>query len=102
MNLARLGRSIHPPWIEPIEAEWLPRVMNTALYLYEMPVETFDRFDVIAGYRISRTPVVAAGVKDVHLLPVEITSRGAEVRIVQSLWIRMRNAQPAPVIASGA
>jgi hypothetical protein len=91
-----------------IEAGWLVRAMTTAVYVYTLPPETFELFDANAGYWISREAVKRQGVTEIRVAALEITRRGAEVRLVESLWplhdavaastlefsmIRMRNAK---------
>jgi uncharacterized protein DUF6886 len=97
------------PAVVAIESGWLERVRSTRLYCYHMPAETFERLDAVAGYFVSRAPVVPSRV-EVFDYPVgELLRRGVELRIVESLWplrdavvasslqfslIRMRNAAP--------
>jgi hypothetical protein len=91
-----------------IEADWLVRAMTTAVYVYTLPSETFVLFDANAGYWISREPVKRQDVTEIRVAPRELTRRGAELRLVESLWplhdavaastlefsmIRMRNAK---------
>jgi hypothetical protein len=92
-----------------IEREWLDRVRCCRLYCYEMPPDTFECVDQCAGYFISRTSVVPAGVEVIDDAVSELRKRGVELRIVANLWplrdavlasslqfsmIRMRNALP--------
>ncbi|HYL15893.1 MAG TPA: hypothetical protein VEV41_22845 [Terriglobales bacterium] len=91
-----------------IEAEWLSRAMDVVLYVYNMPAQTFELFDAGAGYWLSREPVAPERGTEMHSPIREISRRGAEVRVLDSLWalheavadstlefsmIRMRNAK---------
>lgn len=90
-----------------IEAAWLQRVCSCRLHLYEVPVESFQLFDQIAGYWVSTGSVVPTQVTTVTDVATAITERGGELRVVHRLWplhhaianstlafsmIRMRNA----------
>ena len=91
-----------------IESAWLERLERARLYCYHLPPATFERLDATAGYFVSPEPVSPIGV-DVMINPrAELERRGAELRIVNELWllhdavvasslmfsmIRMRNAE---------
>lgn len=92
-----------------IEAAWRQAMAGATLYIYTFSAETFSLHDEIAGYWISRTPVVARAVDCIRDLPTAMAVRGVELHVVPSLWshfdaiqkstfhwsmIRMRNAQP--------
>ncbi len=94
-----------------IESAWLERVRKTRLYCYRLPDQAFFQVDKCAGYFHSREPVIPEGVEILDDLLAQLAKRGAEVRILPSLWdlhdavvrstlsfsiIRMRNAQPRP------
>ena len=81
------------------------------VYVYSMLPETFELFDANAGYWISREAVKRQDITEVLTAPLEIIRRGAEVRLLESLWplhdavaastlefsiIRMRNAKGRP------
>lgn len=91
-----------------IETTWLPVVNSATLHLYELPTDPFELNDQSAGYWVSRAEVVPRSVSRISDLPTAIVKRGAELRIVKSLWelhdevthstlnfsiIRMRNAE---------
>ena len=72
--------------------------------------------DAVAGYFVSRVPVVPVGVEVFEDPLFELLRRGAELRVLHSLWalrdavlasslqfsfIRMRNALPGPAGTSG-
>ncbi len=97
------------PCVVAIESAWLDRVRNARLYCYRLPEQTFFQVDKCAGYFHSREPVIPAGVDVLNDLLAQIAKRGAEVRVLPSLWelhdavaastlsysmIRMRNAGP--------
>jgi hypothetical protein len=94
-----------------IEEAWLPKVRNAQLYCYQMPVQDFALYDAIAGYWVSRHPIIPTAVRNLTNLLEEIADLGASLRSVASLWplhdeiasssltfsmIRMRNAAPRP------
>ena len=56
-----------------IEAGWLGRVCACTLFLYELPLGSFELWDESAGYWVSRQTVVPLGVTVVKVLPSAIT-----------------------------
>lgn len=98
-----------PKSVVAIEAGWLARVRAAVLYLYAMPGAGFTEIDRCAGYWVSRAAVVPFGRTVVTDCLAAILERGAELRVMPSLWalhdsvvastlefscIRMRNARP--------
>ena len=92
-----------------VETAWLRTIRDTRLYVYEFLPEGFALADEIAGYYVSRAPVVPVCEREVGDLLSKITSHDVELRVMPSLWklreavihstlaysiIRMRNAQP--------
>jgi len=69
-----------------IESRWVPRVRETSLYLYRMPVVGFELADAMAGYWISTKPVSPLDVMQVRDCMQAIVERNVELRIVPSLW----------------
>jgi len=91
------------------EAEWLARVQACTLYLYEMPVRTFEEALPEAGYWISRAAVAPERMTIQANLLGALANAGAEVRIINDFWpladavaasslqfsiLRKRNASP--------
>jgi hypothetical protein len=91
------------------EAEWLPRVRDAVLYLYEMPGETFTCALPEGGYWVSRAPVTPLKVALQADLLGALRDRDAEVRVLDDFWrlhdavaasslefsiLRKRNARP--------
>jgi len=91
-----------------IEAGWLERVRQTALFAYHLPGGSFHATEG-PGYRISRVAVTPHRVEPVGDLLARIAARGVELRLTPSLWplyrallpatlhysmVRMRNARP--------
>ncbi|MGH6911349.1 MAG: DUF6886 family protein [Phenylobacterium sp.] len=68
------------------EAAWLERVRGCALYLYDMPPETFEEALPEAGYWISREAVTPTGVLKRSDLMAALAEAGAEVRILDDFW----------------
>ena len=92
-----------------IESGWFERVRSARLYGYHLPVDTFECVDSCAGYFVSRVAIVPSGVEVFDDPVAELPRRGAELRVLPSLWslrdavvasslqfslIRMRNAVP--------
>jgi hypothetical protein len=90
-----------------IETSWLKRIRETELYAYTLPSETFECFDVNAGYYVSRKAVTPLSVDPVGDLLDRLVQTNIELRITPTLWklrdeiihssvsfsiIRMRNA----------
>ncbi len=91
-----------------IEHRWFDRLRTTRLYCYELPDNTFELVDDVAGYHVSRVSVVPLNVRMIEDPLTELTRHGAELRILPSLHnlrgqiigstlrysiIRMRNAR---------
>ena len=68
------------------EAGWLDRTRAVTLYIYEMPVETFELELQDAGYWISRSAVTPIGCEIVHDALAALAEAGAEVRVLQDFW----------------
>jgi hypothetical protein len=95
----------HP--VVAIEAGWLQRAIDAALWVYELPSHSFACIDQTAGYFVSRVSVVAISRRLVANPVLALASAGAELRVLPSLHalaaevtgsslafscIRMRNA----------
>jgi len=96
---------LHP--VVAIEAGWLQRAIDTALWVYEVPSHSFACIDQSAGYFVSRVSVGSISRRLVANPPLALASAGAELRVLPSLHalaaevaasslafscIRMRNA----------
>lgn len=68
------------------EAVWLERVRTATLYIYELPVATFEPELPEAGYWISRRPVAPLGCEVVSDLLAALVQAGAEVRVLKDFW----------------
>ncbi|WP_417307945.1 DUF6886 family protein [Devosia sp.] len=94
-----------------IEQAWAARVNAASVWVYDMPAESFRNIDPVAGYWISETPVTPVAARLETDLPARIAARGAQLRVLDSLWplhdvvtasglafsaIRMRNAALRP------
>ena len=92
-----------------VESAWFDRFRSCRLYCYQLPAETFACLDECAGYFVSRSSVVPAGVSIIDDVIGELLRIGVELRFVPNLWplrdavasstlqfsiIRMHNAQP--------
>ena len=107
---ALLGPGTSHP-VVAIEDVWLERAAQTALWLYTFAPEPFTVVDPGAGYYVSRQTVVPQTKRKVERPLAELVARGAELRVLPSLWplrdrvvssslqfscIRMRHAKPRP------
>jgi hypothetical protein len=96
---------LHP--VVAIEAGWVQRAIDTALWVYEFPSHSFACIDQSAGYFVSRVSVTAISRRLVASPLMALASAGAELRVLPSLHalaaevagsslafscIRMRNA----------
>jgi hypothetical protein len=101
------GTSFKP--VVAIESTWLPKVQKHTLYQYEFDPEGFELVDKIAGYWISRKPVVPIAETKIDDILAALLQHDVELRIMPSLWklreevinstlgysvIRMNHAQP--------
>ncbi|MEM9159156.1 MAG: DUF6886 family protein [Verrucomicrobiota bacterium] len=98
-----------PRCVVAIEEAWLERATEETLYLYGFDGDSFECVDEGAGYWVSRMALRPFAVYKIEKPLMELTTRGAELRVVASLWpvrdavlesslqfsfIRMRNAKP--------
>jgi hypothetical protein len=94
-----------------IEAVWLPEIKKHCLYQYEFDREGFTCVDEVAGYWISRKPVVPIAETRIDDVLSALLEHDVELRTMPSLWklreavinstlgfsiIRMHKAQPPP------
>jgi len=94
-----------------VEEDWMDRIEDATLFLYELPAERFISFDPGAGYWTSTEPVAPTSVAEISDLPAAMTQRRVDFAALPSLWalhdavaastlqfsmIRMRFAQPRP------
>lgn len=90
-----------------IEYAWLPRILATTLYRYELPPDTFESLQD-AGMWVSRETVTPARVEAIPDLVAALDDAGVELRLMdrltplQGVWeettmhwsgIRLRNAR---------
>lgn len=92
-----------------VECCWVHRIIEHRLVRYEFDPNGFELADEIAGYYVSREPVVPVVEIPIGDILAELLSHDVELRVMPSLWklrdevinsslgfslIRMRNAQP--------
>lgn len=92
-----------------IEAPWLYQSLNTPVWLYEMPAESFACADTTAGYFVACQTVAPISACQINSPLSELLNREVELRIVSRLRtmaetiktssltfsiIRLRNALP--------
>jgi len=92
-----------------VESAWLERINQTTLYKYTFKDDSFDLMDEIAGYYVSKQPIIPLQVEPVVNMVEEILKRQVELRFTPNLYalrnsiigstlddfsiIRFRNAQ---------
>ncbi|MWV43307.1 hypothetical protein GRF59_06645 [Paenibacillus sp. HJL G12] len=69
-----------------MENRWYSRIMETTLYRYELPPETFELFDKTAGYFISREMVKPVGRSEIGNALERLLSLGIDVRFTPDLY----------------
>jgi len=94
-----------------IEARWLPKIQRACLYQYEFDPKGFTCVDEVAGYWISRKPVIPVAETKVDDIIAALLEHNVELRIMPLLWklrevvinstlgfsiIRMHKALPPP------
>jgi len=94
-----------------IEARWLPKIQKQCLYQYEFDPKDFTLVDQVAGYWISRKPVIPIAETKIDNILAALLEHDVELRIMPFLWklreaminstlgysiIRMNKAQPPP------
>ncbi|MCK4224591.1 MAG: hypothetical protein KAX39_05380 [candidate division Zixibacteria bacterium] len=98
-------------YVVAIETRWLPEIQKSCLYQYEFNSEGFTLVDEVAGYYISRKPVIPIAETKIENILAALTEHNVELRIMPSLWklreaiinstlgysiIRMNKARPPP------
>jgi hypothetical protein len=69
-----------------VETHWYGNIKNATLYKYHLPSDSFQLFDVFAGYYISTDPIVPL-LKEAIRQPLErLISMGIEVRFTPNLY----------------
>lgn len=92
-----------------VERDWMERIDEEVLYMYEFEGKGFRPIDENAGYYISGKPVIPLNMSKIKSLPEQLKKFDVELRPLGSLWdlreevisstlcysmIRMRNASP--------
>ena len=96
-------------YVMAVEKKWVPDIIGSTVYVYELPPEGFTLLDECAGYYISYEGVAPLSVTPVTDILGALLDRDLELRLLPSLWaladaivrsslnfscIRMRNAGP--------
>ena len=110
-DVKRLMGGTSAKHIVAIEAGWLPEIQNKCLYQYELDPKGFILVDEVAGYWISRKPVIPIAETKIDNILAALLEYDVELRIMPSLWklresvinstlgysiIRMNKAQAPP------
>jgi hypothetical protein len=110
-DVEKLMGSTSAKYVVAIEAHWLPKIQKQRLYLYEFDPRDFTLVDKVAGYWISRQPVVPIAETRINDILAALLEHDVELRIMPYLWklreavinstlgysvIRMNKAQPPP------
>ena len=92
-----------------VETRWLAEIQKECLYQYEFDSEGFTLVDEVAGYWISREPVIPVAETKIDNILAALLEHDVELRIMPYLWklreavikstlqfsiIRMHKAQP--------
>ena len=98
-----------PSRVIAVESEWISRISEARLYVYELSSPDFVLQDACAGYYVSSVAVKPNAEHCVDNLLAELFRHDIELRVMKSLWdlrdvvinssleysiIRMCNAQP--------
>ncbi|MCR8842653.1 hypothetical protein NQ117_03075 [Paenibacillus sp. SC116] len=70
-----------------VETHWYSKIINTTLYRYEFPIESFTLFDATAGYYISHETV-----KPLHKIAInngleQLMDMNVELRFTPNLYL---------------
>jgi hypothetical protein len=91
-----------------VETNWLSEIMNTVLYCYKFPANTFELLDEEAGYYISYETIIPKSKRRINNVLQELLARNIELWFAPSITelaesiknstlkfslIRMRNAK---------
>jgi hypothetical protein len=110
-DVERLMGGTSAKHVVAIETRWLPEIQKEYLYQYEFDSEGFTLVDEVAGYWISRKPVIPVAETKIDDIPAALLKHDVELRIMPYLWklreaviksslqfsiIRMNKAQPPP------
>jgi hypothetical protein len=90
-DIERLMAGTSAEHVIAVEARWLPEIQERCLYRYEFDSEDFTCVDDIAGYWISRKPVVPVGEIKIDDVLVALLEHDVELRVMPSLW-KLREA----------
>lgn len=95
-----------------VEDSWKERIRQSTIWVYEMPVQSFEIIDAIAGYFVSRKAIIPLNCRQIDDPTAALVETGSELHVVPSLWpiydhvvsmdiefscIRMRNAGPRKI-----
>ena len=110
-DVERLMGGTSAKHVVAVEVRWLPKVQKQCLYQYEFSSKGFTCIDEVAGYWISRKPVVPVRETKIANVLSALLQHDVELRVMSSLWklrevvinstlgfsiIRMNKAQPPP------
>jgi len=110
-DIERLMNGTSAKHVIAVEARWLTKIQKQCLYQYEFESLGFTLADEIAGYWISRKPVIPIAETKIDNILATLLEHDVELRIMPSLWklreavinstlaysiIRMNKAQPPP------
>jgi hypothetical protein len=85
-DMKRLMGGTSAKSVVAIEAVWLPEVQKQCLYRYEFNPEGFSLVDEVAGYWISRHPVIPIAETRIDNILTALLEHDIELRIMSSLW----------------
>jgi len=110
-DVERLMSGTSAKHVVAIETCWLPEIQKQCLYQYEFNSEGFALVDEVAGYYVSRKPVIPIAETKIDNILAALLEHDVELRIMPSLLklretvinstlgysiIRMHKAHPPP------
>ena len=90
-DVEKLMRGTCAKHVVAVEAGWLPEIQKHCIYRYEFDPKGFTCVDKVAGYYISREPVVPVAETKIDDVLSALLEHDVELRVMPSLW-KLREA----------
>ncbi|MCK4224563.1 MAG: hypothetical protein KAX39_05240, partial [candidate division Zixibacteria bacterium] len=90
-DVERLMGGVSVKYVVAVETRWLPEIQIQCLYQYEFDSEDFTCVDEVAGYWISRKPVIPVAETKIDDVLAALTEHDVELCIMPFLW-KLREA----------
>ena len=85
-DVKRLMGGTSAKHVVAIEVCWLQKIQKQCLYQYEFNSKSFTLVDEIAGYWVSRKPVIPVAETKIDNILAALLEQDVELRIMPSLW----------------